>query len=89
MLDALARLDENPAQVEVEQSPAAAAEAAQLRSAVVQLGVQVARVGTNVNQIARALHQSPAEVPAGLAAQLEAVAELVQSARQLIAERVS
>ena len=91
VLDGLARLDEDPAQADQPRPPAetAASEAVRLRVEVLRLGTQVARVGANINQIAKSLHRSPAQVPDGLAARLDEVAGLVQSARELIAEKVS
>ena len=90
VLCGLARLDEqDPAQAEQPTRPTAAAvvEAAQLRAEIVELGNQLARVGTNVNQISRNLHRGPAHVPEDLATQLDQVAALVAATRVLIVER--
>ena len=85
-LDAIARLDENPAAAK-DARRTAATETAKLRADVLDLGAQLARVGSNVNQIARAMNRAPVVVPDELAGQVRDLAGLLTTVRQMIAKR--
>ena len=90
VLDGLARLDEqDPAQAEQPTSPPAATEAVQLRADIHRLGNQIARVGTNLNQISRSLNRGPVQAPHDLATRLDQVAALVTATQALIGDRCS
>ena len=89
-LEAIARLDEDPAAAKDARRTEAAAETAKLRADVLDLGAQLARVANNVNQIAKALHRAPVAVPddlAGLAGQVRELIGLLKTVRQIIARK--
>ena len=79
-LDAIARLDEEDPAAGKDVRRTAAAETA-------KLGAHLARVGSNVNQIARAMNRAPVAVPDELAGQVRDLAGLLTTVRQMIAKR--
>ena len=86
-LDAIARLDEEDPAAGKDVRRTAAAETAKLRADVLDLGAHLARVGSNVNQIARAMNRAPVAVPDELAGQVRDLAGLLTTVRQMIAKR--
>jgi hypothetical protein len=85
-LDAIARLDEDPA--EAKPAPrAAAAETATLRAQVLDLGAKLAPIANNMNQLARAMNRAPVAVPDELAGQVRDLTALLKTVRQMIARR--
>ena len=85
-LDAIARREEDPAAAK-DARRTEAAETAKLRADVLDLGAQLARVGSNVNQIARAMNRAPVAVPDKLAGQVHELIGLIKTVRQMIAKR--
>ena len=85
-LDAIARRDEDPAAAK-DARRTAAAETAKLRADVLDLGAQLSRVASNVNQITRAMNRAPVAVPDELAGQVRDLAGLLTTVRQMIATR--
>lgn len=85
-LDAIVRLEEDPAAAK-DARRTAAVETAKLRADVVDLGARLARVANNVNQIAKAMNRAPVVVPDELAAEVRELVALLKTVRQMIARR--
>ena len=85
-LDAIARLDEDPAQAKGA-GRAAAAETATLRAQVLDLGAKLAPIANSLNQVARAMNRAPVPVPDELAGQVRDLTDLLKTVRQMIARR--
>ena len=85
-LDAISRLEEDPAAAK-DARRTEAAQTAKLRADVLDLSAQLARVANNVNQIARAMNRAPVTVPDELAGQVRELVGLIKTVRQMIARR--